>query len=264
MIIVPVAGSGLPADSEVVPIHVELQTRYDLLAVLLRFYRYFFQQGIGGPDLIWKDDVSTGIWIYDQFPENPTTENTYPLILINVGGIGYNQEFMGNNMTGWTMGQKTITCRHTPAVSIEVRGRNKAEAYRISELCGMIAFIFAPLLKASVGNIDDVSGIFVGPVSPLGSAGPDVGDSPKLFGAQVSFQVSYKASYTTIEGGAFGPNPQPGNDGVSLGGQQRATDGKGFYLFTMADFHLTAQEKTDPSVTSLVSKTIIIQNPPLS
>lgn len=253
-------------DPNVLPIRVVLQNRADLLAVFLRFFRLLFQSGACGDGLLWRDSDKTGIWIYDASPENPgkVPENPVPGIKLEIGGARYYQNFeSADGASAGGVGTKDRTYYRAVGISVEVRGRNKAETYKITDTAADLLMIMKPFLLGEVQNLDTMESPTLAPVLALNQAGPS-GDSPLIFQSGFSFNVTYFVSFNILEKGQNGAIEDANAGGMSFGGQQTRehpkaySEGKRQGLFTYADFVTEAYDKNDPTNTVVVSNQLIL------
>lgn len=256
-------------DAELLPIKVILQNRADLLAVMLRFFRYLYQRGIGGENLLWRDGSETGIWIEDAFPEHPIGENQLPIISVDIGGIifgggadpMYPTGGLFDGRSGSNIDNFSKSFTQSVPVSLEIRGRNKLETFFISELTAAMLVLLTPELRGSVDNLQDIQGVNVSNVMPLGNPGKGVGDSPFIFRSTIGFTATYTVDYHITKQGLYGGSPlDPQGGGLNLGSDQTQTNetGEKRGLFTFADFHVTSRQNTNNAESHEFMSKIII------
>jgi len=190
--------STLNPTSEAVPIKVYISNRADLTALLLRVLRYLFQQGIAGKDLIWSDSETCKIWIEDSFLESPDNVNTVPSITLSCGGISFTKETTDRNRTMYDLDTSDVYSRHLIPVTLEIRGRNKLETYKISEVVAAALFLLTPQITENCPNIYDIINIQASPISPLSNL-EQAGDDSKIFAASVSFLVEYCVGFRVFK-----------------------------------------------------------------
>lgn len=200
MIIQPIR-KATDTDESIVPIHVRLQSRADLLALVLRIIRYFFQQGVAG--LTWTDDPNTDIFIEDSFMENPEDVNMFPSIIISMGGAPFNETAMMQNISQYNLNNRVVFVHQTTSFNMEIKGRNKLETYKISEAIAAILFLAKDEILKHATDIEDIRGINVGSVSPVSNL---IDGQNNLLGykSNVTFSIFYKLEFKKVPiGGLF-------------------------------------------------------------
>lgn len=188
-------------NEDIVPVHVRLQSRADLLALMLRIIRYFFQQGLVG--LKWTDDHNTtDIFIEDSFMENPEEDNMFPSIIISMGGATLNPNAMMQNIAQYNLNNRVIFTHQTTSFNMEIRGRNKLETFKISEGIGAIMFLLKDEILKHATDIEDISGISMSPVNPVANL-VDGQNNLLGFKSNVSFSIFYKLEFNKVPLGSL-------------------------------------------------------------
>lgn len=205
------------ATPDAVPIKVFISNRADLVALLLRILRYLFQQGIAGSELLWKDDPeTTGITIEDSFLENPEELDMCPAITVSCGGITFNKESIDRNKMTYNLDNYDVYSRHLIPINLDIRGRNKLETYKMSEVVAAALFLLTPQITESCPNIIDIQSISASPIVPLSNL-EQAGDDGKQFNANVSFVVEYFVGFKMYKlGDLFSAAVFTGNVGSKL------------------------------------------------
>jgi len=194
MIIVPKKTPGMA--SNVVPIEVHIQNRADLLALTLRIIRYFFQCKFLGYQ--WHDDAEkSSIYIEDANQENPEVENPRPSLILDIGGAGFQHTSLGNNLSGYDLDRSTKYADQATTFQIEVTGRSKTEAFKLTDGLGTLLFLMDSDLKKFTPDIKQLHNIQMGSIVPLNSVGRR-GDSVTLFTSTITFQVDYTLNFKLV------------------------------------------------------------------
>ena len=194
MIIVPKKIKGMSPD--IVPIEVRIQNRADLLALTLRILRYFFQCNFLGYQ--WHDDAEKStIYIEDANQENPEVENPRPSLILDIGGAGFQHTSTGNNLSNYDLDRATKYADQATTFQIEVTGRSKAEAFKLTDGLGTLLFLMDSDLKKFTPDIKQLHNIQMGNVTPLNSVGSR-GDSVTLFSSNITFQLDYTLNFKLV------------------------------------------------------------------
>ena len=241
---------------DLIPVFIEVQTSADIRVVFLRLLRFVASRGLFGEKLLWSSGKDCRLFIHEDGDYDTGDEvNMVPRIVLSGGG-GQNRK-MG--MSGSTSGQtgfgsmKTVTSG--TSIVLDITGRDKYEAGRLAELCNDFLDILIPQIKASVTNIDDISGLSWAGARKSSSKSGD----PKEWKAGVSFSVEYYKSYEVSRYKGSGKSPHPlYNLGVPLGEADKQSQAYGDNIkpiFSLLDFRVTAGTDDDELV--VVHKTFL-------
>ena len=171
---------------------VHIADRVDLLSVMLRFVRYMFSDP--NTDYYWhKDPKKSTISVQDVFAENTSKSAIIPAITLSMGGQMYNIETLGNNQMSNALDSSKHFVKFTTAISVDVIGRNKLEAFRLTDTLANFLFLFKGDLMEHCTDITNIENIQVSPIQPSQQY-----QSKRYFEGNVSFAVEYKLAFNLV------------------------------------------------------------------
>ncbi len=180
-------------NTDLTPIQVKIQNRADLMAVILRTLRYFFQCGFQG--LRWHDDPEKStIFIQDSFMENPDVENPRPSVILSMGGAVTHHSSIGNNLSSYELDRVTKYSEQTTSFNLEIVGRNKLETYKLVDGIGTLLFLMDSEIKKYTPDMESLYNVQMSEVRPLNQTGGR-GDAVTLFTGRVDFTVDYTLNF---------------------------------------------------------------------
>lgn len=232
-------------DPEVLPIHMVVENRMDIMAVFLRVLRYISSVGALGDNLCWDDSDKSPIYIadYASATEFASEVNPLPAMLLRIGGYGTGDRYMGHSMVDSSQEGTSRLDNMSPGLQIAVRGRNKTETYFLSDKLTREINTLRPAIIASALNMEYMSGINVGEVSRLN----DTSGNPYIWECMLSFSVSVDTYMFTTNYPGISPDPRL-NKGLFMGlagSQEKEDPSIRRPLFSYADFVLQSGTPED-------------------
>ena len=243
MIIVPRVKPG-NKDPELLPISVIIETRLDVIVVILRVLRYLGSVGVYGPGLIWEDSKDSPLFI-NKVGEDPYDDaNMIPSMTVDIGGYRIPEDkYLYENAVNTSQHGTDFYSELNTGVQILIKGRSDVEVYNLADNTADYLKLLKPDIVGSVENLEEMFSITAGKVVPT----TDASASPGKFECMVTVSIkAYKyLNSTRYKGPGRSPDPTL-NKGVHLGpgGIQSRLNPEGTKpLFSYGSFVLLAGDE---------------------
>lgn len=214
MIIIP----GVPVgnnDPELLPVSVIVETRLDIIVVILRVLRYFGSVGAYGPTLIWKDSADSPLFINKAGEDPYDSANHLPSMTVDIGGYRVpDNQFLFSNAVNTSQKGTDFYSELNTSVQILIKARSDVETYTLADKTANYLKVLTPDILSAVENLEGIFSITAGKVVPT----QDESSVPGKFECMVTLGVKAQTylNWSRYKGPGGGPDPTL-NTGVHFG-----------------------------------------------